>query len=76
MDNVITITLKDGQAELKENIHRIDFESNPTLSELIAAKLVIEEVIEHNYSKEEILLKMGIIYPRLQDLEEIRRREE
>lgn len=66
MDNVITITLKDGQ----ENIHRIDFESNPTLSELVVCRLVIDEVLEHNFKKEEILLKMGIIYPRLQDLEE------
>ena len=66
MDNVITITLKDGQ----EHIHRIDFESNPTLSELVACRLVIDEVLEHNFKKEEILLKMGIIYPRLQDLEE------
>lgn len=72
MDNVITITLKDGQ----KNIHRIDFESDPTLSELTAAKLVLEEVLEHNFKKEEILLKEGIIYPRLRDLEEIRRREE
>ena len=72
MDNVITITLKDGQ----KNIHSIEFESNPTLSELVAAKLVLEEVLEHNFKKEEILLKEGIIYPRLQDLEEIRRREE
>ena len=69
MDNVITITLKDGQ----ENIHRIDFESNPTLSELVACRLVLDEVLEHNFKKEEILLKMGIIYPRLQDLEEITR---
>lgn len=69
MDNVITITLKDGQ----ERIHRIDFESNPTISELVAARLVIDEVLEHNFKKEEILLKMGLIYPRLQDLEEITR---
>ena len=72
MDNVITITLKDGQ----KNIHRIEFESDPTLSELTAAKLVLDEILEHNFKKEEILLKQGIIYPRLQDLEEIRRREE
>lgn len=72
MDNVITIILKDGQ----KNIHRIEFESDPTLSELVASKLVIEEVLEHNFKKEEILLKMGLIYPRLQDLEEIKRREE
>lgn len=71
MDNVITITLKDGQ----ENIHRIDFESNPTISELVACRLVIDEVLEHNFKKEEILLKMGIIYPRLSDLEETIREE-
>ena len=72
MDNVITITLKDRQ----KSIHRIVFKSDPTLSELIAAKLVIEEVLEHNFKKAEILLHTGLIYPRLQDLEEIRRREE
>ena len=72
MDNVITITLKD----LQKSIHKIEFESDPTLSELVAAKLVLEEVLEHNFKREEILLKQGIMYPRLQDLEEIRRREE
>lgn len=72
MDNVITITLKDG----RKNIHRIEFESDPTLSELIAAKLVIEEILEHNFKKNEIIVNQVLIYPRLQDLEEIRRREE
>ena len=72
MDNVITITLKDGQ----KKIYSIEFESNPTLSELTAAKLILEEVLEHNFKKQEILIKEGIIYPKLQDLEEIRRREE
>ena len=72
MDNVITITLKDGQ----KNIHRIEFESNPTLSELVAAKIVIEEVLEHNFKKGEILLKQGIIYERLADLEEVKRNDQ
>lgn len=78
MDNVITITLKDAVAlkDGQKNIHRIEFESDPSLSELVAAKLVIEEVLEHNFNKQEIILKEGIIYPRLQDLEEIRRRED
>ena len=74
MNNIITITLKDARTDVIDNIHRIEFESNPTLVELVAAKLVIEEVLEHNFRKEEILLKEGIIYPRLQDLEEIGRR--
>ena len=34
------------------------------------ASRFIDEVLEHNFKKEEILRKMGIIYPRLQDLEE------
>lgn len=55
MDNVITITLKDGQ----KNIHRIEFESNPTLSELTAAKLVLEEVLEHNFKKKRSFSKRG-----------------
>jgi len=72
MDNIITITLDDKQAEHR---HRIEFASQPTISELVACKLVIEEVLEHNFSKEEILLKQGLIYPRLADLEEIKRYE-
>lgn len=71
MNNVITITLKDGQDD--KNIHTIEFESNPTLTELVAAKLVIEEVLEHNFHKCEILLKEGIVYPRLENIEEVRR---
>lgn len=72
MNNIIRIVLKDAMDEEK-NLHQIEFESNPTLSELCAAVLILEEVIEHNFSKEEVLLKKGIIYPRLSDLEEIRR---
>ena len=60
---------------MQEAVHQIEFESNPTISELCAAKLVIEEVLEHNFKKEEILRYMGIIYPRLEDLEEVRRYE-
>ena len=71
MDNIITITLKDKSID--EGRHTIEFESNPTVSELVAARLIIDEILEHNFQKEEILLKMGIIYPRLSDLEEIRR---
>lgn len=73
MDNIITIILDDKQAEHR---HRIEFDSDPTLTELVAAKLVIEEVLEHNFKKGEILLKQGIIYERLQDLEEVKRTHE
>lgn len=72
MDNIITIILDDKQSEHR---HRIEFESPPTLSELVAAKLVIEEVMEHNFKKGEILLKQGIIFQRLEDLEEVKKYE-
>ena len=76
MDNVIKITLKDHKKDDGSNIHCIEFESDPTVSELCAAVLVLEEVLEHNFSKQDILLKKGTIYPRLEDLEEIRREKE
>ena len=76
MNNTITIILKDKSLNESENIHRIEFESNPTVSELCAAKLVIEEILEHNFKKEEILRYTGIIYPRLENLEEVRRSNE
>ena len=75
MDNVITITLKEKRVEGPENTYRIEFESNPTVSELCAAKLVLEEVLEHNFGKEEILRYTDLVYPRLQNIEEVRRNE-
>lgn len=68
MDNVITITLDDKKSE---NRHTIDFQSNPTLSELCAASLVLEEVLEHNFSKDSILEMRSMIYKRLENLEEV-----
>ena len=75
MDNVITITLKEKHIEASDNIYRIEFESNPTVSELCAAKLVLEEILEHNFKKEEILRYTDLVYPRLENIEEIRRNE-
>lgn len=72
MDNVITITLKDTS---KEHRHQITFESNPSCTELAAACLVLEEVMEHNFKKEEILSSRHLIYGRLEDLEEVKRNE-
>ena len=72
MDNIITIKLDDKQAEHR---HVITFDSNPTISELCAAVLVLEEVLEHNFGKEEILRYKDLVYPKLCDLEEIRRNE-
>ena len=70
MNNVITITLDNSKADHNFNVK---FEKDPSLSELITAKLVIEEVLEHNFKKGDILLKQGIIYQKLTDLEEVRR---
>ena len=70
MNNVITITLDDSKADHNFNVK---FKYDPSLSELITAKLVIEEVLEHNFTRGDILLKQGIIYQKLTDLEEVRR---
>lgn len=66
MDNIIKITLND-----KEHIHRIEMDSSPTPSELVAAVLVLWEVLEHNFDRQTILNKIPIIYSRLYDLEEV-----
>lgn len=70
MKNIITITLDDSKAE---HHFYVKFENDPSLSELVTAKLVLEEVLEHNFKKGDILLKEGIIYQKLTDLEEVRR---
>lgn len=70
MNNIITITLDDTKADHNFNVK---FANDPSLSELVTAKLVIDEVLEHNFKKGDILLKQGIIYQKLRDLEEIRR---
>ena len=71
MNNVITITLDNSKADHNFNVK---FEKDPSLSELITAKLIIEEVLEHNFTKGDILLKQGIIYQKLTELEEVRRK--
>ena len=70
MNNVITITLDDTKAE--HEFH-VKFKNDPSLTELITAKLVLEELMEHNFTKTDILLKQGIIYPKIRDIEEVRR---
>lgn len=71
MDNVITITLKDVKGQ--DPIFKIDFENNPGLNELLISKLLLEEILEHNFKKQDILLRQGIVYPRIRDIEEIKR---
>lgn len=71
MDNVITITLND-----KEHIHKIEFDSSPTVSELVAVGLIIQEVLEHNFDKQSIFNMIAPIYGRLTDIEEVIRGED
>lgn len=72
MNNVITITLQD-----KEGIHKIEFDSSPTITELVAINLIITECLEHNFHRGEILEAEYHIYNRLSNVEEvIRGREE
>ena len=71
MDNVITIKFKETQTGAHD--YGIDFESNPTVSELCASILVLQEVLEHNFDRQTILNKMAVIYSRLQDIEEFKR---
>ena len=66
MENVITITLND-----KQHIHRIEFDSSPTASELVAIGLIIKEVAEHNFDRQTIYNLIAPIYGRLTDVEEI-----
>ena len=72
MDNIITIRLKEDK-ETGAHDYKIDFESNPTASDLVAALLILEEVTTHNYNRDLILTKCASIYPRIRDIEEIRR---
>ena len=66
MDNIITITLQD-----KEGIHKIEFDSSPTLYELVAVNLIITEYLEHNFHRGEILDAEYHIYNRLSNVEEV-----
>ena len=71
MENVITIILND-----KQHIHRIEFDSSPTVSELVAIGLIIKEVAEHNFDRQTIYNMIAPIYGRLTDVEEVVKGEE
>lgn len=71
MKNIITITLDD-----KNHKHKIEFDSSPTVSELVAVGLIIQEVLEHNFDKQSIFNMIAPIYGRLSDIEEVVRGED
>ena len=72
MDNIITRRLKENKEDGSHD-YKIDFESNPTASELTAAWLILMEVLEHNFDRQLIFTKMNSLYERIHDIEEIRR---
>ena len=72
MDNVITITLKEDKAT-GEHVYHIDFESSPTISELCAVHLIIQEALNNNFDKTLIYTKCAAIYDRIRDVEEVMR---
>lgn len=72
MDNIITIRLKENKEDGSHD-YKIDFESNPTASELTAAWLILMEVLEHNFDRQLIFTKMNSVYGIIHDIEEIRR---
>ena len=71
MENIITITLND-----KEHIHRIEFDSSPTVSELVAVGHILKAVLEHNFDTQTIYNAIAPVYGRLTDVEEIIRGRE
>ena len=71
MDNIITIRLKEKEDGTHD--YKIVFESNPTVSELTAALLILTEVLENNFDRNLIYTKMSSLYPRIRDIEEVRR---
>ena len=48
MDNIITIRLKENKEDGSHD-YNIRFESNPTVSELVASWLIMQEVLEHAF---------------------------
>ena len=73
MENVITITLLDKGSE---PVHKIEFDSSPTASELVGAIIVLQQVLEHNFDRQTILNKLSCIYARLENVEEVVRGED
>lgn len=71
MDNIIKITLKEKEKEGER--YKVEFESNPTIYELSTASLILEEILDHNFYKGDILDAKNKMYQRIGDIEEILR---
>lgn len=72
MDNTIVITFKEKK-DTGEHDYHITFESNPSLSELCAAYLVLKECLYNNFDQVSIYTKCAALYDRIMDIEEVLR---
>lgn len=71
MDNIITINLKE--TEEGKHDYAVTFESNPTLSELVAGYLILKITLENNFDQALIYNQCSAIYNRISDIEEVLR---
>lgn len=70
MNNMIIINL-DKTSE--NDTYNITFRNDPTLDELTTAFIVLEELIEHNFTKDQQIRSYSKMYHRIVDVEEVRR---
>lgn len=71
MNNVITINLKEKPDG--EHDYHVDFESSPTLSELVASYLILKITLENNFNQQLIYSQCSAIYDRIENIEEVLR---
>ena len=70
MNNVIIINL-DKQSDT--DTYNITFRNDPTLDELTTSLIVLDELIEHNFTKDQFIRSYCRMYHRIVDMEEVER---
>lgn len=70
MNNVIIINL-DKQSET--DTYNITFRNDPTLDELTTSLIILDELIEHNFTKDQFIRSYSKMYHRIVDMEEVKR---
>lgn len=71
MNNIITIRLKEKEDGTHD--YKIEFETNPSVTELVASWMILQEILEHNFDRQLIYTKMSSLYSRIIDVEEVKR---
>lgn len=56
-----------------QDLYNIHFKNNPDIDELTTCVLVLEEILEHNFNKAQILRSRSKMFHSLVDIEEVRR---